>query len=396
MDKTVFQQGILLVFREQDLLCLGQIFKINMHPDLIYLISLTRVPQVGCIHAKTLLQTFGTAEAVFKAPVHLLEKLEGIGRIRAQYIKTFRDFSRSEKEILFLERYKICALTMDDPAYPQRLLPCYDAPVLLYYKGSADLNQPKVVSIVGTRRFSEYGKEITEKLIREITSYQVLVVSGLAFGIDAIAHKTALKQSLQTVGVLAHGLNTLYPPEHALLSKDMTKQGGLLTEFMSDTKPDKHHFPVRNRIVAGISDAVIVTETGVKGGSMITADLANGYHKEVFAFPGRTTDLKSAGCHWLIRNNQANLISNAQELVNLLGWEKKPQTGPVMQPDLFIALNEDEQRIVDLLKERESIHIDIINAITGLTASQNACALLNLEMKDIIQSLPGMIYKLNV
>lgn len=365
-----------------------------IHPDLVHLISLTRVPQVGCIHAKTLLQHFGTAEAVFKAPLALLEKLEGIGRIRAQSIRSFRDFARSEKEIQFLERYRISALTLFDAAYPQRLLPCYDAPVLLYYKGSADLNQPKVISIVGTRRFSEYGKQITEKLIRDLTQHQVMVVSGLAFGIDAIAHKTALKQSLQTVGVLAHGLNTLYPPEHAMLSRDMTKQGGLLTEFMSDIKPEKHHFPIRNRIVAGISDATIVTETGVKGGSMITADLANGYHKEVFTFPGRTTDLKSAGCHWLIRNNQAGLISNARELISSMGWEEKKPAVNAVQQDLFISLSEHEQKIVSLLKERESMHIEVINAISGFSASQHAATLLSLEMKDIICSLPGRIYKL--
>jgi DNA processing protein len=367
-----------------------------MHPDLVYLISLTRVPQVGCIHAKTLLQNFGTAEAVFKASLPMLEKLEGIGRIRAQSIKTFRDFHRSEKEIHFLERYQISALTLNDPVYPQRLLPCYDAPVLLYYKGNANLNQAKVVSVVGTRRFTDYGKQITEKLIRELMPYRVMVVSGLAFGIDAIAHKTALKQSLETVGVLAHGLNMLYPPEHRTLSGEMTRQGGLLTEFISDTKPDKHHFPIRNRIVAGISDAVIVTETGVKGGSMITADLANGYHKEVFAFPGRTTDLKSAGCHWLIRNNQANLISNAQELAGVMGWEKNPS--PVSNPrtGLFQELNEPEQKIAGLLKERESMHIDTINAVSGLTQSLNAATLLSLEIKEIIQSLPGRIYKLKI
>jgi DNA processing protein len=365
-----------------------------MHPDLLYQISLTRVPQVGCIHAKILLQTFGTAEAVFRASLPSLERLEGIGRIRAQSIKTFRDFSRSEKEIHFLERYQISALTLGDPAYPQRLLPCYDAPVLLYYKGNADLNQVKVISIVGTRRFSDYGKQIKEKLIRELTAHEVLVVSGLAFGIDAIAHKTALKQSLQTVGVLAHGLSTLYPPEHLLLSKDIAKSGGLLTEFLSDCKPDKHNFPIRNRIVAGMSDAVIVTETGVKGGSMITADLANGYNKEVFAFPGRSTDLKSAGCHWLIRNHQANLISSAQDLIQGMGWEKKQVPALKKQPELFFELNEPEQRVLDLLKERESIHIDVMYAVTGFTQSLTASTLLSLEMKDLIQSLPGRIYAL--
>ena len=366
----------------------------TMPPDLLYLISLTYVPQVGCIHAKTLLQAFGTAEAIFRAPFHLLEKLEGIGRIRARSIRSFHDFSRAEKEILFLERYQIRALTMNDPDYPKRLLPCYDAPILLYYKGIADLNLRKIISIVVTRRFSEYGKQITEKLIRDLMPYQVPVVSGLAFGIDAIAHKAALKQSLQTIGVLAHGLHTLYPAEHIQLSKEMASQGGLLTEFMSDTKPDKHHFPIRNRIVAGISDATIVTETGVKGGRMIAADLANGYHKEVFAFPGRTTDLKSAGCHWLIRNNQASLISGAQDLLQLMGWENKQSPALKEQQKLYFDLSEPEQRIVKLIKERESMHIDVINTITGFTRSQNAGVLLNLEMKDIIQSLPGSIYKL--
>jgi DNA processing protein len=364
------------------------------NPDLPYLISLTRVPQIGCVHARALLERFGTAEAVFRTAPATLEKMEGIGRIRAQSIKSFHDFARSEKEIHFLERYRISALTLFDAAYPQRLLSCCDAPVLLYYKGSADLNQTRIISVVGTRRASEYGRQITEKLIRDMAPLQVLVISGLAFGIDAIAHKTALKQSMQTVGVLAHGLNTLYPPEHGLLSREMLKQGGLLTEFMSDSKPDKHHFPVRNRIVAGISDATIVTESGVKGGSMITADLANGYHKEVFTFPGRISDPKSAGCHWLIRNHQASLISGIQDLARDMGWdEKKPAAHPVQQ-DLFLLLNEHEQRIVDLLKERETIHIDAINTISGFTTNQHAAALLSLEMKNLICSLPGRIYQL--
>jgi DNA processing protein len=364
------------------------------NPDLLYLISLTRVPQVGCIHAKTLLQHFGTAEAVFRTSPGILEKIDGIGRMRAQSIKSFRDFARSEKEIHFLERYAINALTQYDAAYPQRLLPCYDAPVLLYYKGNADLNGTRVISVVGTRRASEYGKQITQNLIRDMAPLEVLVVSGLAFGIDAVAHKTALKQSLQTVGVLAHGLNTIYPSEHRLLSREMTKQGGLLTEFMSDTKPDKHHFPVRNRIVSGISDAVVVTESGVRGGSMITADLANGYNKEVFAFPGRITEPKSAGCHWLIRNHQASLISCARDLAQSMGWDEKRPAGPPAQQDLFPQLTDHEQRIVNLLRERDAIHIEVINAISGFSANQHAAALLSLEMKDLVCSMPGRIYRL--
>jgi DNA processing protein len=364
-----------------------------LHPDLLYLIALTRVPQVGSIHARTLLQHFGSAEAVFKSSIHTLEQIEGIGKIRARSIKTFHDFAGSEKEIAFLQRYGIRALSISDPDYPQRLLPAYDAPILLFYKGNADLNAERTISIVGTRGNSEYGKQITEKIIQDLAPYAVMVVSGLAFGIDAIAHKTALKQGLSTVAVLAHGLASLYPPEHGQLSKQMLRQGGLITEFISHVKADKHHFPIRNRIVAGISDCTLVTETAVKGGSMITADLANGYHKEVFAFPGRTTDFKSAGCNWLIRNNQATLLENAQDLAKMMGWEEKSQTKKI-QGDLFITLTDVEQRIVDLLKEREQMHIDVINATTGFPNSRNAGALLELEMKDLICSMPGRIYRL--
>ncbi|HET7000248.1 MAG TPA: DNA-processing protein DprA [Puia sp.] len=364
-----------------------------MYSDLPYLISLTQVPHVGSIHARILLQYFGSAEQIFKSTVHNLENIEGVGRIRAQSIRSFSDFSLAEKEISFIQRYGIRALSLMDTDYPQRLLTASDAPVLLFYKGNADLNKAKTISIVGTRRNTEYGKQITEKIIRELAGYDVLIISGLAFGIDAIAHKAALKQELSTVAVLAHGLASLYPPEHGQLSKQMLKQGGLITEYISHVKAEKHHFPIRNRIVAGISDCTIVTETAVKGGSMITADLANGYNREVFAIPGRISDFKSAGCNWLIRNNQAILLENIHDLVKVMGWEEKT-TREKKQEELFIVLTEPEQRIIDLLKEREQMHIDVINATTGFPNSLNAGALLELEMKDLICIMPGRIYKL--
>ena len=365
-----------------------------MHPDLLYLISLTRVSHVGCIHAKTLLRHFGSAEAVFKASVFSLEKINGIGKIRARSIKTFRDFSGSEKEMAFLRRYGIRALTQQDADYPQRLLPAYDAPVLLYYKGTCGLNPPRSLSIVGTRRNSDYGKQVTEKLIQDLKPYGVMVISGLAFGIDAIAHKQALRQGLTSVAVLAHGLASLYPPEHSELSRQLIKQGGLLTEYTSEVKADKHHFPIRNRIVASISDGTIVMETAVKGGSMITADLANGYHREVFAFPGKATDFKSRGCNWLIKNHQAALIENAQDLVQLLRWKTIIGPPEMTQAILPVQLSAPEQRILDLLKERVQMHIDVINAVSGFPNSLNANVLLELEMKDLICSIPGRMYKL--
>jgi len=365
-----------------------------MHPDLLHLISLTRVPQVGCVQARILLQHFGSAEAVFKASGFDLEKIDGIGKIRSGYIKSFRDFSGSQKEIDFLQRYGIRPLTLYDEDYPHRLASAYDAPILLFYKGNVSLNPPRAVSIVGTRRNSDYGKMVTEKIIQDLIPYDVLIVSGLAFGIDAIAHKSALRQGLSTVGVLAHGLASLYPPEHSQLSKQMLKQGGLITEYISHTKADKHHFPIRNRIVAGISDCTIVTETAVKGGSMITADLANGYFKEVFALPGRINDFKSTGCNWLIRNHQAILLENVQDLVKIMGWEEKKVLSTTPRQELSITLNETEQRIMDLLQERKQMHIDVINATSGFPNSRNASALLELEMKNLIYSMPGRIYRL--
>jgi DNA processing protein len=368
--------------------------KNGLQPDLLHLISLTRVPQVGSIHARTLLGHFGSAAEIFKSSAGELEKIDGIGKIRAHSIKSFRDFAGSEKEVGFLHRYGIRALTIRDTDYPQRLLTAYDAPVLLFYKGSASLNPPRCISIVGTRRNSEYGKQVTEKIIEDLAPYGVMIISGLAFGIDGIAHKTALKQGLSSIAVLAHGLASLYPPEHGQLSKQMIKQGGLITEYISHIKAEKHHFPIRNRIVAGISDCTIVTETAVKGGSMITADLANGYNKEVFALPGRTTDFKSAGCNWLIKNHQATLLENAHELVKMMGWEEKISPDQKKQGDLFLMLTEVEQRIVDLLTEREQMHIDVINSTTGFPNSRNAGALLELEMKGLVCSMPGRIYRL--
>jgi DNA processing protein len=366
-----------------------------MNGDLLYQLALTQVPQIGHVHAKILVQQFGTAADIFKAPVSLLEKIEGIGSVRARSIRSFKGFHESEKEMSFIEKYKVNTLFLTDPGYPQRLLHCYDPPTLLFAHGRANFNTRHIVSVIGTRNNTEYGKQVVDKLVRELSPYHPLIISGLAFGIDALAHRSAVKNDLPTVGVLAHGLDTLYPPEHAALARDMVKfQGGLLTEFRSGTKPDKHHFPTRNRIVAGLSDAVVVVETGVKGGSMITAELANGYNKDVFAFPGKTTDAKSAGCNHLIKNNKAILISEAADLVNLMGWEEKPILKKKKQKEIFIELSAPEKVIVDMLREKESLRIDDIHSRCALSNSTIAAALLSLELQQVIESLPGKVYRL--
>lgn len=366
-----------------------------MNHDLLYQIALTRIPQVGCVQARLLIEKFGEAVAIFKAPQAQLEKTEGIGTIRAKSIKAFSAFADVEKEIQFIEKYKIQPLFISDKNYPQRLLNCYDPPTLLYYRGEADLNCAKIVALIGTRNHTEYGKQVAETLVRELASQKILIVSGLAFGIDSIAHKASLKNNLPTVGVLAHGLDTIYPSQHGALAKDIIKQkGGLLTEFGSKTQPDKHNFPTRNRIVAGMSDAVIVIESGIKGGSMVTAELANGYNKDVFAFPGRITDQKSIGCNYLIKNNKAMLLTDAAELIQIMGWEEQKKSIIKKQKELFIQLSADEIIITDLLKMQESVSIDELNIKSGLSSSAVAAAILNLELQNVVQSLPGKMYSL--
>jgi DNA processing protein len=365
--------------------------------DLLYQLALTEVPNVGCVQAKILVQHFGQAEKIFKANQSALEKIEGIGSIRAGSIKHFRDFTKAEEEISFIEKFKIIPLFLTDKGYPQRLLNCYDSPTLLFYKGTADLNASKVIAIVGTRNHTEYSKKMNDMLVEDLSTQKIVIVSGMAYGVDAIAHKAAVKNNLPTVGVLGHGLDQIYPSDHLNLAKDMLKHGGgLLTEFRSKTKPDKHNFPTRNRIVAGISDATIVIESGIKGGSMVTAELANGYNKDVFAFPGKVTDHKSEGCNHLIKSNKAILLTDAQQLIEMMGWEEKSQKLKVKsQKEIFIDLSKEEKIVIDILKEKETVHIDEINLKSGLSNSAIAAAILNLELQNVVNGLPGKMYKLS-
>lgn len=365
-----------------------------MHSELLYQLALTLVPNIGDVHAKILVQHFGDASSIFKAKQSQLEKVEGIGEVRARSIKHFNDFHLAETEQKFIEKYNIKTIFLTDESYPKRLLNCYDSPTLLFYKGIADLNASKIIAIVGTRSNTEYGKAFTEKLIADLSAQNVVVISGLAFGIDAIAHKAALRNNLPTVGIVGHGLNKIYPSQHASLAKEMiTAGGGILTEFFHDIKPDKHNFPLRNRIVAGISDATIVVETAVKGGSMITAKLADAYNRDVFAVPGRTTDKGSAGCNHLIKYNKAILLTDADELLELMGWKEK-KAAAKKQRQLFVELTPEEKNIVGLLQQKEAVHIDEINGSSGLSSSAVAAAILNMELQGIVQTMPGKMYKL--
>jgi len=365
-----------------------------MENDLLYQIALTQVPNVGDVVAKMLIGVFGSAEAIFKAPAHQLEKIEGIGAFRAYSIKNYNDFAGAEDEIVFIDKSKIKPLFITDDLYPKRLLNCYDNPVLLYYRGTANLNASKIISVVGTRGNSDYGRAICEKVIQELAAENVLIVSGLAFGVDTIAHKTALKNNLETIGVVAHGLDRIYPPQNRTLAKQMIEQGGLLTDFKSKTLPDRHNFPSRNRIVAGMCDALLVIESGVKGGSLITAELANGYNKDVFAIPGKTTDTKSEGCNYLIKNNKANLVTSATDILEFMNWNPTAEKDKKVQRVLFIEMTKDEKVIVDILQQKEQVHIDELFLTSKLSSSAVAAALLMLEMQNVVSVLPGKMYQL--
>lgn len=362
--------------------------------SLIHKIALTLIKGVGAVTAKNLLEKFGTAEAVFRAKHEQLIEIEGIGAVTARYILDTNALKGAADQLKFLEKYKIKILFYTDPQYPQRLKNCFDAPVLLYYKGTADLNHTRIVSIVGTRKATPYGLSLCHQLAETLQKYNVLVVSGLAYGIDVAAHKESLRYQIPTVGVLGHGLDRLYPAIHKQVAQDMLKNGGLLTEFPPGTVPDKENFPKRNRIIAGIADVVLVVEAASKGGALITAEIASSYNRDVFAFPGRTTDEYSMGCNFLIKTNRAGLINHAKDLAYYMGWEMVVQPLKARQTAIPIGLSAPEASIVELLSAVPSLRVDELGIKSNIQQSKLAFYLLNLEMKGIIVSLPGKVYQL--
>ena len=360
----------------------------------VYQLSLTRIPDLGSILTRSLIEHFGSASGIFNARKNQLAAVDGIGEYRAAQIKKFNSHSETEKELSVIARKNIQFLFFTDSNYPVRLRNCADAPMVLFYKGNGSLNHSKMISIIGTRHHTEYGRWVTEQLIKELQPYGVCIISGLAYGIDAIAHKAALLHRLPTIGVLAHGFKTIYPRLHSPLAQEMMEDGGLLTEFTFHALPDRHHFPKRNRIVAGISDATVIIETAIKGGSMITADLAFQYNRDVFAIPGRINDAKSSGCLKLIADNKANLFTNTNHFLDLLGWnEVSKKRNPVKE--LFYDFSAEEQTIFTLLQEQGQLHIDEIYLQSKLSSSKLAAAILNLELQHIITPLPGKYYKLS-
>ncbi len=359
--------------------------------NLLYKIAITKIPKVGPVTARNLVSYCGGVEAVFQTKKSDLLKIPGIGPDTSARILNKNVLIEAEKELNFVEKNDVQTFFYLDKDYPQRLKPFQDSPVLLYYQGRSDLNHSKIVSIVGTRTPTALGKAICEEIVEGLSVFNVLIVSGLAYGVDVLTHQKCLDFNIPTIGVLGHGLTQIYPSKHKKIADKMIECGGLLTEFSSEISIEREHFPMRNRIIAGMCDALLVIETAQKGGSMISAHMANNYGKDVFAVPGRLNDKFSQGCNHLIKTHKAALIESAEDLGYIMRWDKKSENKSV-QKSLFVELSEEEQQIVDLLQNVDDLSIDKLSKETRLNSSKMAEIMLDLEFKGIVKTLPGKRY----
>ncbi len=366
--------------------------------ELLSLIALQHIPGVGSITAKRLLENVGSAAKIFEHRTDLPSMIPGIQPSLIKALDCPSAHQRAEKEFEFIDKHHITCIGYHDEEYPYRLRDCDDAPTLLFYRGNASLNPRRVISIVGTRKCTDYGRELCENLVRDLATQcpDVLIVSGLAYGIDICAHRAAIKYGLPTVAVLAHGLDRIYPSVHRNTAAQITQCGGLLTEYVSHTEPERTNFLQRNRIVAGLADATIIVESAAKGGSLVTASIANSYGRDCFTFPARTTDTSSAGCHRLIRHHQAALITSAEDFIEAMMWDTSQKKHPEpIQQNLFPELNEEESHIIQVLgKHSEGTTINTLVMETNLAVHRLSAILFELELRDIVRPLAGSIYKL--
>jgi DNA processing protein len=362
--------------------------------ELLYRIALTQIDQIGHKYGRRLLQAFGSAKEIFNASSKKLMSFEGIGEKKIAMFSQKPDFKRLKEEIAFIKKHGINAISILDNNYPDKLKECDDAPIILYYKGNEPLSNRRMVAVIGSRENTEYGARMTEELIDGLRHEDVIIASGLALGIDGIAHRKAMQVGLPTIGVVAHGLDTIYPSQHKHIAREMIKQGGLLTEYISGTIPDKYNFPMRNRLVAGLCDVTVIVETAKKGGAMITAKLATSYNREVAAFPGKAIDKKSEGCNYLIRTNIAQLITNAEDLLEMMNWQLQ-EKNKVVQPKLFSHLTDEEMIIADVLNGSEGMHIDELLLKSDFKASQLSSILLTMELNGSVKALPGKRFRMN-
>lgn len=367
-------------------------FELMPEHDLLYQIGITMIPGIGDISGKKLIAYCGSPEAVFNEKRSALSKIPGIGNVTINSIINHNVFNMVEKEIKFIKKHDIKPLFYTDQDYPQRLINCEDGPLMLYFKGTSNLNTSRIVAVVGTRRATNYGRSRCEEIIDKLADKDVLIISGLAYGIDSCAHRKSVDLGIETVGVLGHGLDRLYPAQNRKLAESMIKHGGLLSEFTSGTNPDRENFPKRNRIVAGLSDAIVVVESDKKGGALITAELGNSYNRDVFAVPGRVGDDSSRGCNFFIKTNRAALAESGNDIAYIMGWDDLPKTKKPQQ-QLFVQMTDDEKLLFNIIKESGEIGIDQLVIKSKLTTSKVAASLLNLEFEGVVQSLPGKLFK---
>ena len=359
----------------------------------VYQIALTKVDGVGPVTAKLLLDHFDTSQDIFRASASTLNTISGLRKnIYSLLHQDKKIFAQAEQEVNRAKKHGIEILFYQDQTFPSRLKHCPDAPLVLYHKGKNDFNKKKTIGIVGTRSPSFYGTKMVDKLVADLKVFNPIIVSGLAHGIDAQAHQAALDNNIPTYGIMGGGFEKIYPAANRKLANDMLQEGGLMTEFGYHLLPDREHFPMRNRIIAALSDALIVVESGKTGGSMITADLANQYSKDVFAFPGKVDDKMSVGCNRLIKQNQAHLIESADDIAYIMNWNK-PKEVQMTLP--LVSLEPKEQSIVNLLTSSKGIHLDKIHHELNLPISSLSPLLLSLEFRGIIRSLPGKCYTIN-
>ena len=362
--------------------------------ELRYTLALQRVPNLGDSSAKKLLQFVGSAEGVFKEKRANLLKIDGIGALKLKDLRASRILIDAERELEYIDANAISYSFFKDDSYPERLKHCLDGPLLIFYKGNVDLENRRVISVVGTRNITTYGRDFCIKLIEELSPTNPIIVSGFAYGVDITAHKAAIDNGLQTIGCLAHGLNQIYPKVHKKYVSQVEQNGGFITEFWSSDAFDRTNFLKRNRIIAGMSEATIVIESAEKGGSLVTADIANSYNREVFAAPGRTTDSQSQGCNNLIKTQQARLLTSAADIVYMLGWKledfnKKPQ-----QKQLFVELSTEEKVIYNYLKDKEKQVLDIIALNCKMPTFKVSSLLLSMELKGVVRPLPGKLFQI--
>lgn len=361
--------------------------------ELFYVLALQKVELVGDIVAKKLLTHFGSAKEIFQSKASKLQSIDGIGSILIRNLKDKSVFQKAETELQFIKENHIETLYFKDENYPEKLKHCIDGPVLLFASGNFDLKNRKIISIVGTRQITSYGIESCKKLISDLAPLNPIIVSGFAYGVDIVAHQAAMENNLQTIGIVAHGLNQIYPKVHKKYVAKMEENGGFMTDFWSSSNPDKENFVKRNRIVAGMSEATIVIESADKGGSLITATMAGDYSRDVFAFPGRATDKYSQGCNNLIKTQKANLITSAADLIYMLNWDLDSEKSKPVQKQLFVDLDNDEQKIYDYLLKNGKELLDIIALECEFPVYKISSILLNMELKGVIRPLPGKLFE---